>query len=176
MEFRVNIYIETSFHGPSRRTMAAGIYVIEYIMRDGTEVTRQGIVCCKEVLENALALEALVLALERLDKTCSIRVNTECDHILYTIGNNWLSQWEKNEWRNAKNKPIKNKEFWEKIAGAQRKHMITVQKEKNKYQTLMADAMKKCLKIFEKDGDDKAIYRFDFENMVFDKQVAKEDK
>lgn len=172
--FEVTVYLETSFHGPSRRKIAAGIYVVEYIKKNGTEATRQGMVCSKETTENALALEALTLALDELAKTCSVRVNTECDHILNTIGNHWLPQWEKSDWRNAKNKPVKNREFWEKIAEAQIEHLITVQNDKNKYQKVMEDAMGKCLEKFGQDGDDKAIYKFDFESMDFQKQKKKE--
>lgn len=150
MEFRVNIYIETSFQGPARKT-AAGMWLIEYIKRNGETKTRQGIVCSTRTTENALALEILTLALDRLTKTCSIRVNTRCEHVLNTIRNFWLPQWEKNDWRNAKNKPVKNVEYWKKIAEAKINHLIIFDDGKNPYKTIMEDAMKIGLKELEEE-------------------------
>ncbi len=61
--FEVNIYIETSVHGPARRT-AAGEYYIEYIKKDGTPETRNGFIREEGTTENTLALGLLAAALK----------------------------------------------------------------------------------------------------------------
>lgn len=92
--FEVNIYIETSIHGPKAKR-AAGEWLVEFITSKGEPVTRSGIICREEISENALTLELLRDALSRLTKTCSVRVNTECGHVLNVMQNHWLAQWRK---------------------------------------------------------------------------------
>lgn len=140
--FAVTIFIETSIHGPAIRT-GSGMYMIEYIKKNGDPETRQGITERKDATENALALEALAAALKRITKSCSIRVNTQCDHILNTMGNHWLPQWRKNDWRNAKGKPIKNMELWQQLSDLMDKHCITFGRDPNSYATVMQAEMKK---------------------------------
>lgn len=164
--FEVTIYVETSFHGPSQCT-AAGMYLIEYIKKDGTPETRQGMVCGIKMTENRLALEALSLAFDRLKESCSVRVFTRCEHILRAIGNFWLQEWEKNDWVTAKKKMVKNVIFWKKIAEAKRKHLVSIENGWNPYGEIMQNAMKKGLEYREKNGEMTVRYEVDLENMVF---------
>lgn len=144
--FEVTIYLEVSFHGPAYRT-AAGMWLIEYIKKDGSLETRQGMVCGKKMTENGLALEALTMAFDRLQKSCSIRVITRCDHILNVTGNHWLPQWEKNDWLTAKKKLVKNVIFWKKVAEAHRKHLVSYENTWNSYGEIMMNAMEKGLEL-----------------------------
>lgn len=143
-KFKVTIYIETSFHGPAIR-QAAGAWLIEYIKSNGDPETRQGIISKDKTTENALALELLKAALEKLTKPCSIRVNTECDHILNVMRNHWLPQWEKNDWRNTKNKPVKNAELWQQCSELMIAHSITFHSGEHSYRKVMQAEIKKEL-------------------------------
>lgn len=165
--FEVTIYVETSFHGPSQRT-AAGMYLIEYIKKDGTPETRQGMVCGIKMTENRLVLEALSMAFDKLKECCSVRVFTRCEHVLNAIGNFWLQEWEKNDWVTAKKKIVKNVTFWKKIAEAKRKHLVSFENGWNQYGGIMQDAMKKGLEYWKNSGEIKAIYKVDLENMIFE--------
>ena len=141
-KFQVTIFIETSFHGPAIR-QAAGAWLIEYIKKNGDPETRQGLISKEKTTENALALELLKEALGRLTKPCSIRVNTECDHILNVMRNHWLPQWEKNEWRNTKNKPVKNAELWPQCQELLMMHSITFDSGEHSYRKVMQADIKK---------------------------------
>lgn len=141
-KFKVTIYIETSFHGPAIR-QAAGAWLIEYIKTNGDPETRQGIISKEKTTENALALELLKVALEKLTKPCSIRVNTECDHILNVMRNYWLPRWEKNDWRNSKNKPVKNAELWQQCQELMMAHSVTFDNGENSYRKVMQADIKK---------------------------------
>lgn len=161
--FDVTIYIETSFRGPSIRK-AAGSYLIEFVLKNGQKVTRQGMVCRKSGTENALALEALTIAFSRLTKTCSVRVNTECEHILNSVQNFWIPQWEKNDWRTAKGHPVKNLEYWKMVAEAGRKHLISYGHEHDAYKVLLGDYMERGIRELETGQLEKVIYEIDLEN------------
>lgn len=141
-KFKVTIYIESSFHGPAVRA-AAGEWLIEYIKKDGSPETRQGILLKDMTTENALALELLRDALLRLKKPCSIRVNTECEHILNVMANHWLPQWEKNDWKNAKGKPVKNVELWQQCKELMQEHIVSFGDGTNSYKSVMQAEIKK---------------------------------
>ena len=143
-KFQVTIFIETSFHGPAIKR-AAGAWLIEYIKTNGDPETRQGVIFKDKTTENALALELLKVALERLTKPCQIRVNTECDHILNVMQNHWLPQWEKNDWKNAKGKSVKNVELWQQCQELMLKHSICFSSEKNSYRNVMQADIRKEL-------------------------------
>lgn len=120
----VNIYIETSLHGPARRP-AVGEYYMEYIKKDGSPETRNAMIREDMTTENALALELLQAALERLVKPCSVRVNTRCGHILNVMDRHLLPQWEKAGWVTAKGKLIKNMTLWQHCRELMRDHAVT---------------------------------------------------
>lgn len=120
----VGIYIETSIHGPARRP-AVGEYYIEYIKKDGSPETRSGFLREEMTTENALALELLQAALKRLVSPCSVRVNTQCEHILNVMDNHWLPQWEKAGWVTAKGKLIKNMALWQHCKELMQDHAVT---------------------------------------------------
>lgn len=143
-KFKVTIFIETSFHGPAIR-QAAGAWLIEYIKTNGEPETRQGIISKDKTTENALALELLKVALGKLTKPCSIRVNTECDHILNVMRNYWLPQWEKNDWRNSKNKLVKNAELWQQCQELMMAHSVTFDSGEHSYRKVMQADIKKEL-------------------------------
>ena len=142
--FKVNIYIETSVHGPAIRR-AAGMWLIEYIKKDGTPETRAGCILKESTTENALALELMKEAFLRLTKPCSVRVNTECEHILNTMKGYWLPQWIKNDWRNAKNKPVKNAKLWQQCNELMAQHGVTFENEPHSYRNVMQADIKKEL-------------------------------
>lgn len=111
MKFDVNIYVETTWKGPARRKGVA-MWLVEY-KRAGESITRQGMIHLDDGTENQASLMAITAAAKILTKECSIRVFTQCEHILNTVGNFWYIQWQKNDWHNAKGKPVKNAELWQ---------------------------------------------------------------
>ena len=141
----VNIYIETSLTGPANKR-AAGAWLVEYIKTSGEIETRGGILYADKTMENELALRLLIRAMSILKKTCCVRVFTECRHILNTMNNHWLAQWEKNGWINGKNKLVRNAEEWKKCADLFGRHMMEWTDDCHTYRICMQDRMRKELK------------------------------
>ena len=160
--FEVKIYLEVSFRGPAYRT-AAGMWLIEYIKSNGDTETRQGMVCGEKMTENGLALEALTIAFGKLRKSCSVRVVTRCEHVLNVTGNGWLPQWEKNGWITAKGKFVKNMIYWQRVAEAHRKHLVSYENIWSSYGENMQDTMQKGLELLGKMDVTKIIYELDKE-------------
>ncbi len=145
MIFEVNVYVESSWKGPARRKGVA-MWLVEYRKKDGTQETREGMIHLESGTENQGALMAITEAAGILTKKCSIRVFTQCEHILNTTGNQWHIQWQKNEWRNAKGKPVKNAELWQKMLEALEKHTYTFHRSgKHEFQNVMQASIRKEL-------------------------------
>ena len=142
--FNVTIYIETSIKGP-RAGRAAGAYLVEYITSKGTPVTKGGILIREMTTENALTLELMDRAFRKLQKMCSVRVITQCGHVLNAIKNEWIKQWEVNGWRNAKGAQVKNAELWEQLSEKMRKHLVEADTGFHSYQLLMQERIQKVL-------------------------------
>lgn len=137
----VNIYIETSFTGPAVKR-AAGAWIVEYILKSGKTVTRGGILYADRTTENELVLWLIIKAVSILTKTCCVRVVTECRHVLNTMRNHWLAQWQKNNWVNAKNKKVKNAEAWGICAELFGKHMMEWADGCHEYRGCMQDRLR----------------------------------
>ena len=142
MEFRVNIYIETSRRGPSKGP-GKYMYIIEYLRKDGTPVTREGVESFEKTQENELALRAIIAAGKRLTKSCSVRIFTGCNHVLSTTHNGWHIEWRKNGWRKANGSQVKNAELWDELVAVMDPHAVTYTKDEHSYRTWMREQLER---------------------------------
>ena len=142
--FVVDIYIETSLKGPAVRR-GAGEWLVEFRLKNGDPETRSGIIYKESTTENALVLELIRDAFSILTKTCSVRVNTECEHVLNAMNNHWLAQWMKNGWNNAKGKPVKNAQLWQECSEQFGKHFVEFTSGFHSYRMVMQEDIKKEL-------------------------------
>lgn len=144
--FEVNIYIETSTNGPQKVKQAAGEWMVEFVTTKGIPVTRSGLVYRENVTGNALTLELLREAFSILTKTCQIRVNTSCQHVLNTMQNHWMPQWRKNDWIKANGKPVANKELWEQVSDLMGNHYVEFASGCHSYRNVMQEDINRKLK------------------------------
>lgn len=143
-ECRVNIYITTSIRGPARKNGGYG-YVIEFIKKDGSPITRSGVGYEIKATENKLVLMALKAALKRLTKRCSALVFTKCEYVLSSYKNEWISEWKKNDWNNARGVKLSNWELWRDIWELSTMHELSFESVdvKNPYEMWITDNIKK---------------------------------
>lgn len=143
-ECRVNIYITTSIRGPARKNGGYG-YVIEFIKKDGSPITRSGVGYEIKATENKLVLMALKAALKRLTKRCSALVFTKCEYVLSSYKNGWILEWEKNDWTNARGVKLSNWELWRDISELSTMHGLSFESVdvKNPYEMWITDNIKK---------------------------------
>lgn len=138
----VNIYIETVFKGPAKRR-TAGAWMVEYTLKSGQPVTRGGILYTDMATENEMTLMLVRKAFSILTKTCCVRVFTNCQHVLNTMQNHWLWQWQKNSWRNAKDKLVNNADMWRACAMLIEHHMTEWTDDRHSYQQCMQARMQR---------------------------------
>ena len=143
MEYKVNIYIETSRRGPSKGP-GEYMYLIEFMSeKTGEPITRQGTEHFEATYENELALRAIIAAGKRFTKPCSIRIFTGCNHILSTVHNSWHIQWQKNGWKKANGRSVKNVELWEELVAVLAPHSVTYTKDDHSYKRWMREQLER---------------------------------
>lgn len=138
----VNIYIETAYKGPAKRRMT-GAWLVEYLLQSGKPVTRGGIIYADITTENEMALRLLQQAFSILTKTCCVRVFTGCTHVLNTMRNHWLWQWQENNWKNARDKQVGNADLWKAVAALLEKHVTEWTDEEHSYRQCMLGRLQK---------------------------------
>ena len=110
----VNLYIHHTIKGPGKRK-GAYAYVLEYVTdRGNATCTKVGTM--EGVTEKQAELLVLVEAVERLKRTCILSVYTSKYHVFTPFEKKWIDRWKENGWLTAKNKPVANREEWEKMA------------------------------------------------------------
>ena len=142
MEYRVNIYIETSRRGPSKGP-GRYMYLMEYIRKNGEPFTIGDTESFENTFENELALRAMIAAVKRLTKPCVIRFYTTCNHVLSTTHNSWHIQWQKNGWKRSDGRPAKNAQLWEELVTVLAPHAVTYTKDEHSYKRWMREQLER---------------------------------
>jgi ribonuclease HI len=72
---------------------------------------------------NIMELTGVVEGLKVLKEPCEVEVISDSKYVVQGI-NEWLSNWEKNNWRTASKSPVKNLELWQEYLEVSKKHKI----------------------------------------------------
>ena len=65
----------------------------------------------KTTTNNRMELMAPIMALRKIKKASEIIIYTDSTYLKNGI-TSWMKKWEKNSWKSASKKPIKNKDLW----------------------------------------------------------------
>ena len=72
---------------------------------------------------NRMELTAAIEALRALKKPCRVEVSIDSKYVMDGI-TKWVLGWERNGWRTADKKPVKNDELWRQLVEAIKPHDI----------------------------------------------------
>ena len=77
----------------------------------------------KNTTNNQMELMAPIKAIQTFKKKSEISIFTDSTYVRDGI-TIWIKRWEKNEWKTASKKPVKNKELWKKLKNLSSKHSV----------------------------------------------------
>ncbi|MBW1731169.1 MAG: ribonuclease HI [Deltaproteobacteria bacterium] len=108
--------------------------------------------CHPQTTNNRMELMAAIKALEQLSRPCKVRIYTDSNYLVKGM-TSWLFQWEKNNWKNARKRPVLNRDLWEKLLELSRTHNIEWHwikghfghPENERCDMLAKKAIKKCI-------------------------------
>ncbi|MGE0251279.1 MAG: ribonuclease HI [Dongiaceae bacterium] len=72
---------------------------------------------------NRMELMAAIIALESLKRPVKVALYTDSEYVKNGV-KEWMPKWQKNGWKTADKKPVKNKELWERLYVATHTHEI----------------------------------------------------
>ena len=72
---------------------------------------------------NRMELMAAIKALEALTKPCRVTLTTDSNYVRDGIMK-WIHGWQRNGWRTADRKPVKNAELWQALLLASKPHDV----------------------------------------------------
>ena len=103
----------------------------------------------KNTTNNKMELLAPIKAIEKFKKKSKISIFTDSTYVRDGI-TTWRKKWEKNGWKTASKKPVKNKELWKKLKSLSIKHSIewiwVKGHAQNKYNNLVDELAQDAIK------------------------------
>lgn len=71
----------------------------------------------RETTNNRMELMAAIMALEALNRPCTVQLNSDSVYVIKGISE-WLGNWKKRGWLTADKKPVKNEDLWRRLDAA----------------------------------------------------------
>ena len=72
---------------------------------------------------NRMELTAAIEALKALSRPCAVTLSTDSRYVMDGL-TKWIKGWQKNGWKTADRKPVKNAELWQALLAAAAPHQI----------------------------------------------------
>ena len=72
---------------------------------------------------NRMELQAAISALNALTRPCEVDLTTDSVYVRDGISK-WVHGWQKNGWKTADKKPVKNNDLWQALLAAARPHEV----------------------------------------------------
>ncbi len=64
---------------------------------------------------NRMELTAAIEGLMALKEPCDVRLYTDSAYLAHAFTQNWLKNWQKNNWLKSDKKPVENRDLWEEL-------------------------------------------------------------
>ena len=72
---------------------------------------------------NRMELTAAIQGLTALTRPCAVTLSTDSRYVMDGL-TKWIKGWQRNGWRTADKKPVKNAELWQALLAAAAPHRI----------------------------------------------------
>lgn len=73
---------------------------------------------------NRMEMTAVIEALNALTRPCQVELATDSRYVMDGL-TKWVKGWQRNGWRTADKKPVKNVELWQALVAATERHRIS---------------------------------------------------
>lgn len=107
-----------------------------------------------QTTNNIMELTAVIRGLEMLKVPARVKLFSDSAYVVNALNRNWLDNWASNGWKTSENKPVANRELWEKLKALLEVHSVQFVKVKghadNKFNNLCDKLARKA--ITDKEG------------------------
>lgn len=123
MEQQINLYVAIQAHGP-RREDGTYIWLLERVKENGDAdprtLSQRG--TRENTIDRDITMEAIVEALGHVREGNEVTIILYPDymarHMPSSWSNGWVENWERNGWKTASGKEVKNAELWKRCVAA----------------------------------------------------------
>lgn len=77
-----------------------------------------------QTTNNRMEIMAVIEALSALNQPCEVELFTDSQYVRNAVEKKWLASWQRNGWRTAGKKPVKNRDLWERLAPLLKRHAV----------------------------------------------------
>jgi ribonuclease HI len=77
-----------------------------------------------QTTNNRMELMAAIQALEALNRPSQVQLYTDSTYLLNGV-TKWIVAWQRNGWRTAARKPVKNEDLWRRLIEAMNGHEVS---------------------------------------------------
>ena len=139
---KVQIYTETTIKGPA---IKAGKYaaIVEYKKQSGEIEKREVVNEEKWTTFHRTSLLAVLAGMNMLIKRCEVTVYTADALLVGMVREGNIEKWKRAEWKRGQDKEVKNKDLWQQLDEALKKHDVAfVYTKQNAHSEELKEAMK----------------------------------
>ena len=65
-----------------------------------------------DTTNNRMELLAVIRGLKTLTKPCNVELYSDSAYVINAFNQNWIENWQKNDWKTSSKSPVKNKDLW----------------------------------------------------------------
>ena len=120
---KVTIYTDGSARGNPDGPGGYGT-ILQFVDSKGTLHEREFSAGYKKTTNNRMELMAAIVGLEALLKPCQVDLYSDSQYLVKAFNDRWIDGWQKNNWKNSKKEPVKNRDLWERLLAAKKPHDV----------------------------------------------------
>lgn len=83
-----------------------------------------------ETTNNRMELFAAVQGFMALKQPCSVTLYSDSAYLVNAFHQDWITNWQRNGWKNAAKKPVENQDLWKCLLTVMRPHSVQIVKVK----------------------------------------------
>ena len=110
--------------------------------------------CDPMTTNNRMEMFAAISALEGLKRPCRVTITTDSNYLVRGM-TEWIKIWVKNKWKSSQKKEVLNRDLWERLLEAAKKHDIqwiwikghNGHPENERCHRMAQEAIKRCKKL-----------------------------
>lgn len=84
----------------------------------------------QETTNNRMELLAVIKGIKALKEKCNVNIYSDSQYVISAFNDNWIENWQKNNWRNANKKEVKNADLWLELVSLIKMHNVNFIKVK----------------------------------------------
>lgn len=77
-----------------------------------------------QTTNNRMEMTAVIMGLNSLKQPCGVAVYSDSQYVIKGI-TEWLPGWKRKGWKNSQGKPVENRDLWEAMEEAAKRHKVT---------------------------------------------------